>query len=111
MFDKDQPKQLMMNTSNNDNLGSLEGRKFIIGREGHIYVSDPAASKEHAEIEIIGGRILIRDLNSTNGIYFVNNNKAVRFKEEYVLPDQTIAIGQERHTVKNLLSIIGDFAG
>ncbi len=101
-----------MNRSSNNNLGRLEGRKFIIGREGHIYVSDPAASKEHAEIEIIDGRIRIRDLNSTNGIYFVNNNnKAVRFQDEYVLPDQTIAIGQERHTVKNLLSIIGDFAG
>ena len=100
-----------METSSQDNLDLLEGRRFIIGREGHVYVSDPAASKEHAEIKIIGGRIRIRDLNSTNGIYFVNNNKAVRFKEEYVLPDQVIAIGQERHSVKNLLTIIGEFAG
>ena len=98
-------------TGNYDSLDLLEGRKFIIGREGHVYVSDPAASKQHAEIEIIAGRIRIRDLNSTNGIYFINNNKAVRFREEYVLPDQVIAIGQEMHSVRNLLTIIGQFAG
>ncbi len=100
-----------MNTSSYGVPGALEGRKFIIGREGHVYVSDPAASKEHAEIEIIDGRILIRDLNSTNGIYFIRDNKPVRFTEEYVVPEQTIAIGEERHTVRNLIAIISNFAG
>ncbi len=99
-----------MNTSSNGSLGPLEGRKFIIGREGHVYVSDPAASKEHAELEIVDGRILIRDLDSTNGIYFIRDSKPVRFREQYVEPHQTIAIGEERHTVRNLIEIIGNFA-
>lgn len=89
--------------------GSLEGRAFILGREGHIYISDPAASKEHAEIKFIDGRIHMRDLNSTNGVYLVKNNKSVRFKQGFVEPDQTVAIGTERHSVRDLLEIIGVF--
>jgi pSer/pThr/pTyr-binding forkhead associated (FHA) protein len=99
-----------MNSSTSSVLGTLEGRTFIIGREGHIYISDPAASKQHAEMKIVDGRILVRDLDSTNGIYFIMDNKPVRFKEDYVEPHQTIAIGEQLHTVQSLLATIGAFA-
>ena len=99
-----------MNGSANSVFGSLEGRTFIIGREGHIYISDPAASKEHAEMRIADGRIRIRDLGSTNGIYVVKDNKPVRLKEDYVEPHQTIAIGEQRHTIQSLLATVGSFA-
>ena len=98
-----------MNGSANSVLGSLEGRTFIIGREGHIYISDPAASKEHAEMKIADGRIHIRDLGSTNGIYVVKDNKPVRFEEDYVEPHQTIAIGEQNHTIQSLLEIVCAF--
>ena len=90
-------------------LDTLEGRKYVIGREGHIYISDPAASKEHAEMKIVGGRIRIRDLNSTNGIYLVKNNKAIRLKEEYVEPNQVLAIGEQKRTVRSLLETVHAF--
>lgn len=90
-------------------LDTLEGRKYIIGREGHIYISDPAASKEHAEMRIVGGRIYIRDLNSTNGVYLVKNNKAVRLKEEYVEPHQILAIGEQQCSVRSLLETVDAF--
>jgi len=99
-----------MNKSENTESGSLEGRTFILGREGHIYISDPSVSKEHAELKFIDGRIHLRDLGSTNGIYLVENNKPVRFKQGYVEPGQTVAIGTEQHTVRGLLEIIGVFA-
>ena len=99
-----------MPTSNSSNLGLLEGRKFIIGREGHIYISDPAASKQHAELEIVDGRILIRDLDSTNGIYFIRDDRPVRFSEEFVEPEQVIVIGQQRHRITQLLAILGDLS-
>lgn len=98
-----------MNKSVNAASDSLEGRAFILGREGHIYISDPSVSKEHAEIKFIDGRIHMRDLNSTNGIYLVKDNKAERFKQGYVEPDQTVAIGEQRRTVQSLLAIIGVF--
>ncbi len=100
-----------MNISENTALEPLEGRTFIIGREGHIYISDPAVSKEHAEMKIIDGKIRIRDLNSTNGIYVVEGDKPVRLKEEYLEPSQTIAIGEQKHTVQSLIEIVGTFAG
>jgi len=99
-----------MNASATGDLGPLEGRTFIIGREGHIYISDPAVSKHHAEMQIVEGRIRIRDLDSTNGIYVVKNNRPVRLKEEYVEPHQTIAIGEQKHTVQSMLAIIGAFS-
>ncbi len=89
----------------------MEGRSFILGREGHIFISDPSVSKEHAEIKIIGGRIRLRDLNSTNGIYLVKDNKPVRFQESFVEPAQTVIIGTEQRTVQSLLAIIGVLTG
>ncbi len=99
-----------MNGSANNVFASLEGRTFIIGREGHIYISDPTVSKEHAEMKIADGRICIRDLGSSNGIYVVKDSKPVRFKEEYVEPHQTITIGEQKHTIQSLLAIVGAFA-
>jgi len=65
-------------------LKKIESRAYIIGREGHIYLNDPTASKRHAEIRIMNGEIFLRDLDSTNGIYLVKNQKYIRFMEGYV---------------------------
>ena len=100
-----------MNNRVNAGTGAMEGRTFILGREGHIYISDPSASKEHAEIKLVGGRIHLRDLNSTNGIYLLKDNVPVRFKEGYVEPNQVIAIGTEQHTIRSLLALIKVFTG
>ena len=43
--------------SNNYSLAYLEGRSFIIGREGHIYLNHPAISKHHAEISVRKGQV------------------------------------------------------
>lgn len=47
----------------------------IIGRgEVDIIIQDVESSRQHAQIEIAGDRVLLRDLDSTNGT-FVNDNK------------------------------------
>ena len=98
--------------SNNERLetGLMEGRTYIIGREGHIYIDSPSVSKQHAEIEIIEGRIYLRDLNSTNGTYLVKNNTLVYFDEGYVNLLQPIVIGDQKYTVQSLLAIARNFA-
>lgn len=50
--------------------------KYTIGRspENDIVINSPIVSVKHAELEISDGFFVIRDLNSTNGIY-VNGNK------------------------------------
>ncbi len=95
-----------MNSRAGTVLDPFDGRTFVIGREGHIYLNDPAVSKSHAEMKIAGGRVRVRDLGSTNGVYFIRGNKAVRFKDEYVEPHEIIAIGDQRHTIESLLAIV-----
>ena len=91
-------------------LASVEGLAFTIGREGHIYINDPSVSRQHAEIKFIDGRIRLRDLNSTNGIYLVRGTRLVYFQEGYVKPQQIVVMGRRQFTVKSLLEILGIFA-
>ena len=91
-------------------LKKIESCTYVIGREGHIYLNDPAASKRHAEIRIMNDEIYLRDLGSTNGIYLVKNQKLIRFIEGYVQLNQTIVLGNTQYTISDLLEIAGAFA-
>ncbi len=93
----------------NNVIRLVEGRTFVIGREGHIFINSPTASKRHAEIKIIDGRTYLRDLNSSNGTYLLKNNRLVHFEEGYVNPLQPILIGDQMHTIQSLLAIACDF--
>lgn len=87
----------------------LEGRTFILGREGHIYIDTPTASKYHAEIRIIDGRIRLRDLRSTNGTYLLKNRTLIQFDEGFVDPRQPIVIGRHAYIVEDLLSVVSRY--
>jgi len=88
----------------------MEGRTFIMGREGHIYVDSPTASKHHAEISISGGKVHLRDLGSTNGTFLKKNGKLVKFEAGYVNLLQPIVIARQTYIVQDLLAIARDFA-
>ena len=88
----------------------LEGQTFIVGREGHIYIDGPAISRQHAEIKFIDGRIRLRDLGSTNGLFLLRNRNLVPFQEGYVQPQQPVVIGNQKYTVKKLLEALGILA-
>lgn len=87
----------------------MEGRIFILGREGHIFVDSSTASKHHAEISIVDGDIYLRDLDSTNGTYLLKKNLRVPFKEGYVDLQQPIVIGGKALVIQDLLAIARDF--
>ncbi len=57
---------------------------FIIGRgdEADLILSDPGISRKHASFEEKDGKLIVRDLDSLNGI-FVNDN----LTREYILQD------------------------
>ena len=97
-----------MSNSLSKEFGLINGQTYIIGRGGHICIDSPAVSKHHAAIIIKNGRIYLRDLNSTNGTFLVNNDSLVNFEEGYVKPNQPIVIGNVKCTVYSLLAIIGD---
>ena len=91
-------------------LEALEGRVLILGRDGHIYIDSKTASKHHAEIRIINGKIRLRDLDSTNGTFLLKNRKLVQFTEGYVNPLQPIVIGNKPYVINDLLKIANEFS-
>ena len=91
------------------NLASMEGRTFILGREGHIYIDSSMASKHHAEIHIENGKVFLRDLKSTNGTFLLKNNTLVSFQEGVVDPRQPIVIGKKPYVIQDLLAIASEF--
>ena len=98
-----------MKSNQSLNLELMEGRTFILGREGHIYIDSTTASKHHAEIKIIDGKIYLRDLGSTNGTFLRKNKTLVRFEEGFVNPLQPIVIGGQTYVINKLLEIANDF--
>lgn len=61
------------------------------GKENTIILSDPYVSSKHAEVFTEGGRLFLKDLNSTNKTY--KNGVSITGIEEIVEGD-TIKIGQ-----------------
>lgn len=78
--------------------GSIVGKSFpippvgkvIIGRANNCDIQLPAnhVSRQHAEVQLVGGKLLVKDLNSSNGTYInrkkisdgeLNNGDEVRF--------------------------------
>src|SRR3989304_10073904 len=56
--------------ANSGEIFQISKPQMIIGRtEGDISVPDIEASRQHAQIEVFGERVVLRDLNSTNGTY------------------------------------------
>ena len=99
-----------------EQLGLVDGRTYIIGRESevyiedHIYINSPSVSRRHAAMKMKNGRIYLCDLDSTNGTYLMENNSLVPFKEGYVTPSQPLVIGQVKCTINSLLAIAGVYS-
>ena len=102
-----------MSSSLSKEWGLTDGQSYIISRkgavclEGHIYISSPTVSRPHAELKIKNGRVYLRDLGSTNGIYIVDNDSLISFEEGYVKPHQSIVIGKVKCTIQSLIAIAG----
>ncbi len=105
-----------MSNSLSKNLGLIDGKTYIIGREsdtyieGHIYINCPSVSRPHLKMKIKNGRIYLRDLNSTNGTYLIKNDSLTPFEEGYVSSHQPLVIGAIKCTILSLLKIAGDYS-
>lgn len=61
--------------ANSGQIFQISKPQMVIGRgEVDIIVNDIEASRAHARVDVIGSRVVLRDLNSTNGT-FVNEEK------------------------------------
>jgi len=97
-------------------LGLTEGQTYIISRKGgvsmdsHIYINSPTVSRPHASLKIKNGRVHLCDLDSTNGIYIVDKEELISFKEGYVNPSQPLLIGRVKCTIQSLIAIVGVYS-
>ena len=100
-----------MSNSLSKDLGLIDGQTYIISRksdtyvEGCIYINSPSVSRPHLKMKIKNGRIYLRDLNSTNGTYLIENDSLVPFEEGYVSSHQPLVIGEIKCTILSLLEI------
>jgi hypothetical protein len=105
-----------MSSSLSKDWGLTEGQTYIISRkgqvsmEGDIYINSPTVSRPHAELKIKNGRVFLRDLNSTNGTYIVDNDSLIRFEEGYVKTNQLMVIGSVKCTIQSLISVVGVYS-
>jgi len=70
---------------------SLEGERLLVGKDEScdLVLLDVTVSRRHLEIERVGDRFLIRDLDSTNG----TSVGGTRIKEAFLSPGSTIKAG------------------
>ena len=85
----------------------IAGRPCSIGRNGHIRIEDPSLSRGHAELRLVDGKIRLRDLGSTNGTFLFMHGIPIGVDECYVTPDQYVALGSKKYSIKALLAMVG----
>jgi len=105
-----------MSSSLSKDWGLTEGKTYIISRkgdvsmDGHIYINSSTVSRPHAALKIKNGRVHLRDLDSTNGIYIMDNEGLISFEEGYVNPLQPLMIGRVKCTLQSLIAIVGVYS-
>ena len=105
-----------MSKSLSKDLGLIDGKTYIISREsdtyieGYIYINSPSVSRPHLKMKIKNGRIYLRDLNSANGTYLIENGGLVPFEEGYVSSHQPLVIGAVKCTILSLSKIAGVYS-
>jgi len=105
-----------MSNTLSETYGLMEGETYIIGRtakvsiEGYIYIDSPSVSRQHAALKIKNRRVFLRDLDSTNGTFLIEDNLPVKFEKGYVSPQQTLLIGDVSCTIQSLLTTPGVYS-
>lgn len=74
----------------------MEKPRAVIGRSGcDVQVNDPEVSRSHCAIEVKGDVVRLRDLDSTNGIYFEDErvrNAELQHLAEFRIGGTTILV-------------------
>jgi DNA-binding NtrC family response regulator len=72
----------------------LDGGTLVLGasREADLRVADPAVSRFHVELQLLGEGVRVRDLGSTNGTYV----GTARIEAMVLVPPAEIRVGKAR---------------
>ena len=89
--------------------GFIDGKPCVIGRDAHVKIDDPSLSRGHADIRFVDGKIILRDLESTNGTYLDLGGQFEQVTEAVVYPGQIVALGSKKYRIKALMAQVGIF--
>lgn len=80
---------------NSSEIYALRSPLVIMGRNAfsEIHIDSGLLSRQHAEIKVLGDKVIIEDLNSTNGTY-VNNMRIVQPME--LMHGDVVTVGHEK---------------
>ena len=70
-------------------------KEITLGRspENIVVIPDPTVSRKHAVITVMGNEVVVRDLNSTNGTYVLENGEFRRINEYRFSNEAMIRLG------------------
>lgn len=70
-------------------------KEITLGRgpENIVVIPDPTVSRKHAVITVINNEALIKDLNSTNGTYVLENGAFHKITEYRFQEETTVRLG------------------
>lgn len=93
---------------------SIKGEQFTVGRrpENDLCISHNTVSGQHAELQVVEGGLVLRDLGSTNGT-LLNGRRLVPHTEERLTDGDVVHFGRSVFTVEQALppqSSAGDFS-
>lgn len=88
----DSSANLLLRISENENEQtlSLNGREFVFGRsqDSQVVLNDQAFSRSHFKFTVVGEKLFLSDLKSSNGTYL--NDKIIKSKETPVFVGDVI---------------------
>ncbi|MCG2887344.1 MAG: FHA domain-containing protein [Vulcanisaeta sp.] len=82
-------------------------KEITLGRspENIVVIPDPTVSRKHAVITVMGNEVVVKDLNSTNGTYVLENGEFRRINEYRFSNEAMIRLGY--YTIIKLLIVEG----
>ena len=94
------PRIIVTRDGHTLDVRELTERKYVIGRNelADISLEDPYVSKTHAMLQVVGGAIILVDLNSTNGT-LVNSKMVLK---RVLRNNDIISLGRYRLKIENV---------
>lgn len=93
-------KGMVLNILNRQYILLPNKREWMIGRapDADIFINEKGVSRKHCKLFWKTGKLMIKDLNSTNGTY-VNN---IKIDQAFILDDSFIRIGSIEGHLQNI---------
>jgi len=89
----------------------MQSNTYIVGRRAAsrcagkpvLRINDRSVSLVHAELSVLGDRVMLKDMGSLRGTWRVDSKGRRRIANTMVGLDETVAFGESEHRVRDLI--------